>query len=113
MVSSLYFLLLLLSLRLTTASAKHARAYNQSCRYIPGDKGWPNRVLWEQLNDTVNGRLIATVPLGDVCHDQGQFAAYDQSACAALQTAIVSAGQETLYVPKPSTVFIYDFFFFA
>lgn len=40
-----------------------------SCRYIPGDPGWPNNNQWRQLNQTVNGRLIATIPLAEVCHD--------------------------------------------
>lgn len=102
MASSPNFLLpLLLVILITTASAALIKAHNQSCRYVPGDRGWPSRDLWQRLNDTVNGGLIATTPLGHVCHDEGQFAAYDQSACAALQTGIVSTGQQT-FLPEPA-----------
>ena len=33
------------------------------CRTIPGDDAWPSKVDWDQLNQTVHGKLIATVPL--------------------------------------------------
>lgn len=52
------------------------------CRYIPGDAGWPHPQLWSQLNRTVNGRLIATVPVGSVCH----YPNYDEAKCKELTT---------------------------
>lgn len=52
----------------------------QHCRYIPGDAGWPEADLWSQLNLTVDGRLIATVPIGTVCHDPN----YDEAKCKEL-----------------------------
>lgn len=52
------------------------------CRYIPGDAGWPQPQLWSQLNRTVNGRLIATVPVGSVCH----YPNYDEAKCNELTT---------------------------
>lgn len=52
------------------------------CRYIPEDAGWPQPQLWHQLNRTVNGRLIATVPVGSVCH----FPNYDEAKCNDLTT---------------------------
>lgn len=50
------------------------------CKYIPGDVGWPHPQLWSQLNQTVEGRLIATVPVGSVCHDP----TYDEAECLAV-----------------------------
>lgn len=47
------------------------------CRYIPEDAGWPQPHLWNQLNRTVDGRLIATVPVGSVCH----YPNYDEAKC--------------------------------
>ncbi|KAI1298197.1 hypothetical protein F5Y03DRAFT_368218 [Xylaria venustula] len=44
---------------------------NQSCKVVPGDEGWPDREAWERLNQTVGGRLIATVPQAAVCHPGG------------------------------------------
>jgi hypothetical protein len=52
------------------------------CRYLPGDDCWPAVSQWKTLNSTVGGRLIATYPLGSLCHDP----AYDAAKCASLQT---------------------------
>ena len=35
---------------------------SSTCRYIPGDDGWPSQSDWAQLNKTVGGRLIAILP---------------------------------------------------
>ncbi|KAF2805464.1 isoamyl alcohol oxidase [Mytilinidion resinicola] len=51
------------------------------CRCIPQDPCWPSTADWDRLNDTLSGRLIATVPLAHVCHDPQ----YNQTACDALK----------------------------
>lgn len=51
------------------------------CKCFPGDACWPSTAEWSALNATVEGRLIATVPLGSPCHDPG----YDEEQCAYLQ----------------------------
>ena len=62
-----------------------AKTNNSStCRYIPGDDGWPAESDWAQLNATVGGRLIATDPLAHVCHTP----TVDEAACDALKTPI-------------------------
>ena len=66
------------------------------CRYIPEDTGWPQPQLWHQLNRTVNGRLIATVPVGSVCH----FPNYDEAKCNDL-TATWGLVQTAYAVPVP------------
>lgn len=55
-----------------------------ACKNIPGDPGWPSPADWTSLNQSVSGRLIATVPLASVCHNE-PFDNYDATACAALQ----------------------------
>ncbi|KAH6652392.1 hypothetical protein BKA67DRAFT_354041 [Truncatella angustata] len=57
-----------------------------TCRHLPGDSGWPNSTAWSQLNQTVGGRLIATLPLGSTCHTK-PFLDYNESKCEALQSA--------------------------
>ncbi|KAJ5516393.1 hypothetical protein N7527_007953 [Penicillium freii] len=52
-----------------------------SCRYIPGDAGWPTENQWQALNMTVGGRLLATNPIAHVCHDP----AYSAADCENLQ----------------------------
>lgn len=66
------------------------------CRYIPGDAGWPTTKEWQKLNSTVGGRLVATVPLGHVCHTTGVFSAFDEKKCADLGVAIMDVGAQTL-----------------
>ncbi len=66
---------------LSLAGAAVTAAINGGCYYLPGDKGWPSTVKWDQLNATVGGRLIKTVPIGAVCHEPS----YDEAACNFLQ----------------------------
>ena len=47
------------------------------CKCMPGDACWPSADDWSQFNTTVGGRLVATVPLGQVCHDPS----YNEAAC--------------------------------
>ncbi|KAH8175246.1 FAD binding domain-containing protein [Sarocladium implicatum] len=54
---------------------------DDSCRCLPGDACWPSSEEWRKLNETVDGRLVATVPIGSPCHDPH----YDEDACKKLQ----------------------------
>ncbi|KEY66405.1 hypothetical protein S7711_05838 [Stachybotrys chartarum IBT 7711] len=69
-----------------------------ACRYIPGDAGWPTAAQWDQLNTTVNGRLIATNPVSHVCHDP----TYDEEACNALTAAW---GPSSVLIDQPAEAF--------
>ncbi|GAO19335.1 uncharacterized protein UV8b_05236 [Ustilaginoidea virens] len=51
------------------------------CKCFPGDACWPSQGAWRALNESVNGRLVATIPLGSVCHG----ATYDATKCANLK----------------------------
>jgi hypothetical protein len=73
----------LLALAASLAAAAPSAPRSCECRNIPGDAGWPNAAQWSSLNSTVNGRLIATVPLAQVCHDPF----YDEEACNAVREA--------------------------
>ncbi|KAH7409764.1 hypothetical protein DE146DRAFT_604491 [Phaeosphaeria sp. MPI-PUGE-AT-0046c] len=62
----------------------------QRCRTIPGDITWPSSDDWFALNNTVQGSLIATVPVGAVCHasllhNESSVSTYNQAACDALR----------------------------
>ncbi|KAJ7176741.1 FAD-binding domain-containing protein [Mycena filopes] len=37
------------------------------CRNVPGSPGFPNAVVWNALNATVSGRLVAVVPSAKYC----------------------------------------------
>jgi hypothetical protein len=53
---------------------------DSGCYCLPEDDCWPSPAQWDALNTTVYGRLIATVPVGSVCHDP----MYNEAACEAL-----------------------------
>ncbi|KAF1932822.1 FAD-binding domain-containing protein [Didymella exigua CBS 183.55] len=54
---------------------------DKKCHVLPGDAAWPNADAWSTLNNTVNGKLVKTVPIGSPCHDPN----YDETACSALK----------------------------
>lgn len=60
-----------------------------ACKCFPGDECWPSMSEWSSFNDTLGGKLIATVPLAAVCHDSAKthpdWPAYDEEACSNLQ----------------------------
>lgn len=60
---------------------KFASHTDTRCKYIPGDKEFPVKEVWDQLNSTVHGRLIGTVPAATVCH--GKY--YDEKLCNSLK----------------------------
>ncbi|KAI9649057.1 hypothetical protein NHQ30_001624 [Ciborinia camelliae] len=55
-----------------------------NCRCFPGDSCYPNSSEWNLFNQTLGGKLIASVPIAAVCH-YGQFDTYNEEACATLQ----------------------------
>ncbi|XP_014550828.1 hypothetical protein COCVIDRAFT_42744 [Bipolaris victoriae FI3] len=64
------------------ADAAPADAPPADCYRLPGDADWPATQAWSILNSTVNGKLVATVPIGSPCHDP----TYDADACSALKS---------------------------
>lgn len=51
------------------------------CRCFPGDPCWPSVEEWSRFNQTIDGRLVATVPLASPCHEPN----YNQKECATLK----------------------------
>ncbi|KAF9891408.1 hypothetical protein FE257_004264 [Aspergillus nanangensis] len=54
---------------------------SRDCRCFPGDACWPTHEVWSAFNKTIDGRLVATVPLGAPCHAP----TYDEAECASLR----------------------------
>ena len=69
------------------------------CRCFPGDICWPSQASWASLNRSVNGRLIATVPLASICHDP----TYNATLCKSLQ--------DNWSQPALQSVVYFDLFF--
>lgn len=55
------------------------------CRCFPGDDCWPSSEEWSRFNETLGGKLIATVPLASPCHDTFPGVDYDANKCADIQ----------------------------
>lgn len=68
----------------TQAADLSCRASNPSCRCFPGDRCWPSQQQWSDFNTTLGGKLISTVPIGSVCHTNGEFRLYNRQACTDL-----------------------------
>ncbi|MCJ1395132.1 hypothetical protein MMC18_008013 [Xylographa bjoerkii] len=83
-VSSYYVVLLGLASAATVVLTSPIYS-NNSCRVLPGDPTWPSTTQWANLNKTVNGHLIASVPESSVCHNS-PFNDYNAAACAVLQS---------------------------
>ncbi|KAK1243224.1 hypothetical protein MKX07_003852 [Trichoderma sp. CBMAI-0711] len=55
-----------------------------NCKALPGDAAWPKAPDWAVLNRTLNGHLIASVPIASACHD-APFNNYNAELCAQIQ----------------------------
>lgn len=75
MAGRVFALALLASASLATSSS------SDSCRCFPGDPCWPSTDIWSKFNETVDGNLIATIPLARPCHAPG----YDAAECKHLR----------------------------
>lgn len=51
------------------------------CRCFPGDACWPGVGDWANLNRSIEGGLIATVPIGSPCHNP----TFDAAQCKSIQ----------------------------
>lgn len=56
---------------------------NSDCKCFPGDACWPSAEEWGALNETVDGRLIATIPLASPCYYS--WGNHDEDTCDTLQ----------------------------
>lgn len=54
----------------------------QYCKPIPGSPKWPSPTAWQQLNNTIGGRLLAPTPPGAVCHPSSPT--FDNATCASV-----------------------------
>ncbi|TGO61808.1 hypothetical protein BCON_0024g00080 [Botryotinia convoluta] len=55
-----------------------------TCRCFPSDPCYPNSIEWSLFNQTLGGKLIASVPIAAVCHHD-KFETYNEEACANLK----------------------------
>ncbi|RDA89422.1 hypothetical protein CP532_6241 [Ophiocordyceps camponoti-leonardi (nom. inval.)] len=77
----MFTLLSVFSYALVVASGGASALSDTNCKCYPGDDCWPHADVWAQLNETVGGRLVATIPLGSPCHDPH----YDEGLCSSLR----------------------------
>lgn len=61
-------------------------ARGRTCRCFPGDPCWPSSETWNAFNQTLGGKLIATLPIGSPCHDSFDgVKTFDASECSRIQ----------------------------
>lgn len=60
---------------------------NHSCQ--PGQPCWPTQQQWRQLNQTLDGHLHKTVPLGAPCYKNSSN--FDETVCASVQSTYNSS----------------------
>lgn len=69
-----------------TVNADCTEEPSNDCKCFPGDDCWPTTEEWSEFNSTIDGKLIATVPLAAPCHDDA-FGSYDNASCAEMQAS--------------------------
>lgn len=90
----LYLYITTIACLATQVLSQAQSAEPKNCRIVPSDLQWPSTQEWAELNKTVDGRLIATVPIGapcfkktyDVTTQQYDLSTYDEAACANVKT---------------------------
>lgn len=100
-LSLFYKMKSVLALAASLTSVAATANLSSSCYVLPSDTDWPSTSTWDSLNTTVNGHLVATVPIGSPCHDPN----YDAAACAVLQNnwTVASTQYVSLSQSSPST----------
>ncbi|KAJ6024875.1 FAD binding domain protein [Penicillium herquei] len=58
----------LLGLVAIASSVHGSESSSNECRCFPTDDCWPSVSVWNAFNQSVDGRLVATVPLATACH---------------------------------------------
>lgn len=81
LIASLFWASLLQRIEALEGPKGGPAARSADCLCLPGDACWPAQDTWSTLNSTVNGKLVATVPIGSPCHDP----TYDAGACDQLK----------------------------
>lgn len=69
LVGSLLWLAALALPALRAADAAATASSPGKCRCFPGDTCWPSIADWSAFNATIDGGLIAIIPLAQPCHD--------------------------------------------
>lgn len=78
--------LALLALTCTINAHRNETVATSNCKCFPGDDCWPTVKEWSDFNATVNGRLVATVPLAAACHDD-VWSSYNNATCAKMRNS--------------------------
>lgn len=77
--------------------------HDRVCRAIPDTSSWPSTRKWASLNNTVEGRLISTVPLAAPCHlTFNNQSTYNKEECDKI---IAGWSTESIHIQDPSSVF--------
>ncbi|KAJ7205529.1 hypothetical protein GGX14DRAFT_458557 [Mycena pura] len=79
------------------ASFSFGKPQDSPCRILPGDDSWPTGEVWDAFNQSVDGRLIKTIPIGSPCHDP----TYDEEQCTVIRQ---NWHIPDFHIPDPSSI---------
>ncbi|KAH7154154.1 hypothetical protein DER46DRAFT_510673 [Fusarium sp. MPI-SDFR-AT-0072] len=82
----------------TKGSKKRSAAVDSKCKVFPGDKLYPNKLIWKVFDLLSGGALISTVPLGSACY-KGEH--YDEEKC---QYLLANWHNSTTHIDDPTSV---------
>ncbi|KAF7378451.1 Fad binding domain protein [Mycena sanguinolenta] len=83
---------------LIVALASFALCQPQSqCKILPTDSSWPTQAVWNAFNQSIDGRLIKTIPIGSPCHDP----TYNEAQCTIVQD---NWHIPAFHIPNPSSI---------
>ncbi|KAJ6467330.1 hypothetical protein C8R45DRAFT_1019750 [Mycena sanguinolenta] len=83
---------------LVAALASFALGTTQGpCRILPTDHSWPTQAVWNAFNQSIDGRLIKTIPIGSPCHDP----TYNEAQCNIIRD---NWRIPEFHIPNPSSI---------
>ncbi|KAF7363104.1 Fad binding domain protein [Mycena venus] len=86
--------------RSTVVAALALFALGQSlpqCRILPTDSSWPTQQVWDAFNQSIDGRLIKTIPIGSPCHNPN----YNAAQCNTIRQ---NWHVPEFHLPNPSSI---------
>jgi hypothetical protein len=72
----------------TNSTSVSKRSWHQ-CKVMPGDRAWPNDLIWGIFNLLLGDRLVKTTPLAAYCYPD--WPEYDAAKCATITSQWISS----------------------
>ncbi|GIC90307.1 FAD-binding oxidoreductase [Aspergillus udagawae] len=84
----------------TNSTSVSKRSWHQ-CKVMPGDRAWPNDLIWGIFNLLLGDRLVKTTPLAAYCYPD--WPEYDAAKCATITSQWISSN---LHMADPASIML-------